>query len=256
MMLPDGARPRMPALTPPPTEAPHSSLVHMVAELMRAFDPTGGRFYVREGRERFDEFERDLRSAAAAGGPVCVIGTAFAFVHWIDTQPTPVALPAGSRVMETGGFKGRSREVSRDWLYGELGRLLGLATDRIAAEYGMTELSSQYYDDVLLNAGGRPGRGGAGAEPSVEHRRIKVPPAWLRPLVVHPETLEPLPAGEAGVLVHFDLANRGSCVAVRTEDVGRIVGDGIELIGRLPAAEPRGCSLGADEIGGPQGRTT
>lgn len=274
MMLADAARPRMLSLTADEREMPHSSLVHMIAELMRAYDPAGGRFYWRDGRERFDEFERDLRAAAAAGQSVCIFGTAFSFVHWIDTAPVPVALPAGSRVMETGGFKGRSRAVSRERLYSDISRLLGIPQTHIVAEYGMTELSSQYYDDVLLRAiGGSPlsslGRGegvrgmsSAGSE-SVSSVRIKLPPPWLRPLVVHPETLEPLPTGEIGVLVHFDLANRGSCIAVRTEDRGRIVGDGIELLGRDDAAQPRGCSLAfertttesrADAAGFPPGR--
>jgi hypothetical protein len=251
MMLPDGARPRMLSLTADERESPHSSLVHMIAELMRAFDPSGGRFYLRDGRECFAEFEADLRAAAAAGTPVCVFGTAFSFVHWIDGGPTPIALPAGSRVMETGGFKGRSREVSRAELYAGLARLLGLGEDRIVAEYGMTELSSQYYDGVL-RAGSSPACSAdtqTRRHADAGNRRIKVPPLWMRPLAVHPETLEPVPPGEVGVLVHCDLANRGSCVAVRTEDLGRVTHGGIELLGRLPRAEARGCSLNFEHIG-------
>ena len=90
----------------------------------------------------------------------------------------------------------------------------------------MTELSSQYYDDILVGDASQRRSG----------RRIKVPPPWMRPLVVDPITLEELPVGEVGLLRHVDLANRGSCIAIQTEDLGRLVGDGIELLGR--AAPP------------------
>jgi len=241
MMLPDGARPKMVALTPSPQDAPHSSLVHMIARVMDAFDPTG-RFFVRrstagaEPTADFPAFEAALRDLARIGEPVCVMGTAFAFVHWLESAPTPVALAPGSRVMETGGFKGRSREVPRAELYEGISRALGVPVAGIVAEYGMTELSSQYYDDCLL----RGDRADAG--------RRKVPPHWMRAIAVDPETLAELPAGEVGLLRHIDLANLGSCIAVQTEDLGRVLPDGIELMGRAPGAEPRGCSRALDEL--------
>ena len=67
--------------------------------------------------------------------------------------------------------------------------------------------------------------------------------AGLRTLVLDPATLAPRTRGEAGVLCHFDLANAGSALAVLTEDLGRIVDDGLELLGRASGAELRGCSL-------------
>jgi hypothetical protein len=233
-----GARVEMLSLTASPAEAPHSSLTHMIDVLMTEYGCHGRlarpceHYFTRGGRTDYDLFHKRLREASAAGGPVYVFGTAFGFVGYIDSKPAPVALPAGSCVMETGGFKGRSREVGREEMYAELARLFGIGEDRIVAEYGMTELSSQYYDNTLHRRSGR----------------IKVPPAWMRPVVVDPTTLEELPVGEVGLLRHVDLANRGSCIAIQTEDLGRLVGDGIELLGRAPAAEPRGCSLAVEEL--------
>lgn len=257
MMLPDGARPIMLSLTPPPAEAPHGSLVHMIAELMAEFDPTfapdaaAERFFVRGGTVRTEGFLSAVRRSADAGRPLCLFGTAFAWVHLLDSAPVPVALPPGSRILETGGFKGRSREVGRGELYDRLAQVFAVPAEHIIAEYGMTELSSQYYDDVLI----RPPAGSAAPIGSASSARggptdprIKRPPPWMRPVVVDPATLEELPAGAVGLLRHVDLANRGSVIAVQTEDLGRIVGGGIELLGRAADAEPRGCSLAVEQL--------
>jgi hypothetical protein len=66
--------------------------------------------------------------------------------------------------------------------------------------------------------------------------------------VVHPETLAPLPEGEVGLLRHFDLANLHTVAAVQTDDLGVRRGDGFEVLGRAAGAEPRGCSLAAEEL--------
>jgi hypothetical protein len=251
MMLPDGARPIMLSLTPPPAEAPHGSLVHMIAELMAEFDPTfapdaaADRFFVRGGAVRTDGFRSAVRRAAGAGRPLCLFGTAFAWVHLLDSAPVPVALPPGSRILETGGFKGRSREVGRAELYDRLSQVFAVPADHIIAEYGMTELSSQYYDDVFAD---RPAGPAASAGFGPTDPRIKRPPPWMRPVVVDPATLEELPVGAVGLLRHVDLANRGSVIAVQTEDLGRIAGGGIELLGRAADAEPRGCSLALEQL--------
>jgi hypothetical protein len=89
-------------------------------------------------------------------------------------------------------------------------------------EYGMTELSSQLY--------------ARGIGP---HRA----PPWLRTLVCDPATGRERQLGEVGLLRHVDLANVGSVVAVQTDDVGRAVDGGIELLGRVSGAVTRGCSL-------------
>ena len=85
-------------------------------------------------------------AAVADGAPVCVAGTAFAFVQLCDelaSRDLSFAFAPGSRVMETGGFKGRSRVVSRDELYASITARLGIPNGCIVAEYSMTELSSR-----------------------------------------------------------------------------------------------------------------
>ena len=238
-MLPDAARLRYFNLVPNPAERPQSSLGYMMARVCerRGDGPTG--WYVRGDALALDEFFENLQSAVAQNAPVCIATTAFALAHALDAleeRSVAFELPAGSRIMETGGFKGRARVVERSNLYGRARRAFGIPLDAMVAEYGMTELTSQYYDGVLaLN------------EDAVADARKKYAPPWLRARVVGPDGAT-LPDGTAGALVHTDLANRASCVAVATEDLGVRFGDGLVLIGRESGAALRGCSLDAETL--------
>ena len=138
--------------------------------------------------------------------------------------------------MDTGGYKGRSREVGRSDLYRMLSDRLGVPTTFIVNEYGMTEMSSQFYDGV------------AGSAASVIAERRHLGPGWVRSVAVDPETLEALPPGRMGILRHVDLANLYSVAAIQTSDLGTIEADGIVLRGRAPAAEARGCSMAVEEL--------
>ena len=235
------------SLIPPPARAPDSSLSYMMgavadalcSEAVWAVDAHGGPDVTRileEGRRLRD-----------AGAPVLVAGTAFAFVHLLDElerRGEALTLPHGSRVMETGGFKGRSRTVGRDQLHEGLQRGLGLPPDRIVNEYGMTELLSQLYEPILRPGGSAPRDGsGPGAE-GVGH----VAPPWLAVRVLDPLTLEDMPEGARGLLAFHDLANLGSVSSILTQDVGSVVDGRLHLAGRHPGAEPRGCSLAVEEM--------
>lgn len=239
-LLPDDARPRMLSLVPPPGQAPDSSLSHMVGVVVGQFG-AGGSDWFMDAERGLDEagLEAALRQAEGDGAPVCLLGTSFAFVHWTDSMQGRGArfrLPTGSRLMDTGGFKGRSRMVEAAELRAAYREILGVPEDHAVNEYGMTELLSQFYDVAL-----REGEAGAGEGP-----RRKAGPPWLRSVAVDPETLAPLPDGVVGLLRHVDLANLGSVVAVQTEDLGRVDRGGLVLLGRAPGAAPRGCSIAMD----------
>ncbi len=239
LVLPDGARLPMLSLVPAPADFPYSSLSHMVSVLLERVGGEASDWFA--GPAGLDEMrlEAALRALAADAVPVCLLGTSFAFVHWLDAlaaRGERFALPPGSRLMDTGGYKGRAREVPAEEMRAAYTRLLGIPASHQVNEYGMTELLSQYYDAALRDAV----TGGAG-EP-----RRKLGPPWLRALVVDPETLEPLPAGESGLLRHVDLANLDSVAAVQTDDLGRALDGGFLLLGRVAGAVPRGCSIAAD----------
>jgi hypothetical protein len=237
------SRLKMLFLTPPPEAAPHSSLAHMFECVRREFGGPGSSFTGRvdaSGAWTLDlvRTRADLVQAAEANTPIALFGTAFNFVHLLDdlaAHPLPRMLPAGSRVMETGGYKGRSRAVPKAELHAMLARHLGVRADYIVSEYGMSELSSQAYDGAIR-----------GAEPRVsDHGALRVFqfPPWARAQIISPESGREVEEGETGLIRVYDLANVRSVLSIQTEDLGIRHGTGFELIGRASLAEPRGCSL-------------
>jgi Acyl-protein synthetase, LuxE len=234
-MLPDRPRLRFLNLIESPRTKAHSSLGYMLGHVS-VLRGDGVPSYVVSG-ETLDvpAFRDAFESARRDGRALCITGTAFAFATLCDAlaaAPLAGAALQGSRLMETGGFKGRARELPRVELYARLEAALGIPQSAIVAEYGMTELLSQYYD---------------ASETRAAAVRVKVAPPWLRTLVVDASGNELAP-GETGFLRHVDLANRSSAVAVETEDRGYAAGAGIVLLGRAAEAEPRGCSLDAEEL--------
>ena len=233
-LLPDLERIPMLSLVPSPAEAPRSSLSCMVGMAVEEFGDGVDWLVDGEGRWGDDAFDV-LRAAGGGGGPVLLMGTALAFVHLIEgVQAGRVQLPAGSRVMETGGFKGARRSIARTELYARIAAHVGVEEQRIVNEYGMTELLSQMYEPVLIEG--------------VEAQGRHVAPPWLRARILDPTTLEERPDGNEGIISFFDLANLGSVNHILTEDVGVIEGGRLQLLGRTPGAEPRGCSRAMDDL--------
>jgi hypothetical protein len=136
--------------------------------------------------------------------------------------------------MDTGGFKGLERELTRDELHTRLESVTGIPHSMMIGEYGMTELLSQLYEPVL----------DSGAQAFDTY----VPAPWLRVRALDPVTLADVPEGTTGLLAFFDLANAGSVCHVLTEDLGSVSRGRVRLHGRAPGAEPRGCSVAMDEL--------
>jgi hypothetical protein len=233
------ARPLFVSLTPEPVRAPHSSLAHMFDTVHRRFGRNGSSFCGNldpDGAWWVDvaRAEQAIASAVQDEQPIILLGTAFNYVHLLESfeaQDRRFALPTGSRVMETGGYKGRARSRSKEALHQDLSHRLGLPLTAIVSEYGMSELSSQAYDTV------------AGRVVQPHARRIFRFPPWARAEMISPETGQVVADGEAGLIRIFDLANVWSALAIQTEDMGIKRGNGFEWVGRGPTAEPRGCSL-------------
>jgi hypothetical protein len=178
-----------------------------------------------------------LRQAVDSGQPVVLLGTAFMFVHLLDEleqRALSFKLPPGSLVMETGGYKGRSRELPKAELHALLRTCLGLPPEAIVCEYGMSEISSQAYDQVTSDK--------SPSFASTDSQAFHFP-HWCRALVISPESGREVGEGETGLLRLFDLANVRSVLAIQTEDLAVRCGDGFMLLGRARQAEARGCSL-------------
>ena len=226
-VLPDRERIPMLMLAINPAVNPHSSLSAYLQWQSEAFGAPGqGGWFVDQSGLRVDDLARAL---ARVDGPVALLGTAFAFVHLVDSG-LKVKLPAGSRIMETGGFKGKSREVGRGELYDLVREALGPEIICIN-QYGMTEMSSNCYDQTLVTGSVRKGG-----------------PAWVAVRMLDPETLAEVPAGQPGIVAIADLANLYSCAFLLTQDIGIMHPDGFEILGRAPGAEAKGCSIALDEF--------
>ncbi|MDD5141124.1 MAG: hypothetical protein PHY43_12795 [Verrucomicrobiales bacterium] len=232
---------RLICLTPPPEQVPHSSLVHMFETVRQTMGAPETAFVGKTAADGAWTLDFDAALAALGNNPqsaICnpqlILGTAFSFVHLLDymvERDLRVELPAGSHVMETGGYKNRSRTMPKTELHALITERLGVPRENIICEYGMSELSSQAYDSKFHHPS------------SIIHQRVFSFPPWARVQIISPETGREVAEGETGLIRVFDLANVFSVAAIQTEDLAIRRGGGFELIGRTQLAEPRGCSL-------------
>jgi hypothetical protein len=237
MLLTEGRSTRILVLAPPPKAAPHMIMAWGMERLIHHFGLEGSRFLI--GPDGLDpkEVVGELQRAAADQIPITLIGASFGFVHLLDglaANGIRIECAPGSRSMDAGGFKGRSRVLTRHDLDDAIARCLGIDASRNVNLLGMTELASQFYDNVLRDNG-------------AEHR-AKVNAPWTRTRVLNPTTLEVSPAGVQGILCHLDMANLERPLVIRTDDLGVATPDGWQVLGRAEGAESRGCSLTVEEM--------
>jgi hypothetical protein len=236
-LFPDRSKMRLVILAPSAAEAPDSSLSYMLDRFAAFFGLGQSVQVLRDGKLDAALLESTLTAAQRASEPLALLGTSFAFVHAEEALGTRrFALPPGSRIMQTGGFKGRSRTFLPDEMLQLLGARYGVPAAYIVQEYGMTELCSQLYETTLRDAvlGRAPGP-----------RRLCAP-AWVRVSVVDPDTLLPVTEAAEGLLRIDDPCNVDTACAIQTSDRGRRVDDGVIVLGRATGATPRGCSLAVD----------
>jgi len=201
------------ALLPNYIEQGESSLVYMVDHLVAATNNPLSGFLLNSPSEIELRYQKALKS----GKEVVIFGVSYAL---IDLAEQNVNL-SKARIIETGGMKGRRKEMTKEELHQELKR--GLNVAYISSEYGMTELLSQGYS----NANGL----------------FETPP-WMKILIR--EVNDPfhyLENGKTGGINVIDLANINSCSFIATQDLGRIVGAEFEIMGRFDNSDIRGCNL-------------
>ncbi len=226
-VLPKGVRRRFLVAAPEPASHPSSSLGDMVAWLRATYDEDTVPSFLGADGVDVERLAHTIDRVGTAA-PIVVLAVTSALlrlVDWAGARGRRFSLPTGSLVIDTGGCKGYDRDLPRTDVMARYRRVLGVGPEQIVNEYGMTELGSQLYA-----RGDGPLR----------------PPPWLRVVVTDLATGRAVTDGEVGCLRFFDLANLGSVLAIQTEDLGRVRDGAIELLGRVPGAEPRGCSLLAD----------
>ena len=225
-------------LFPDEQAMPNSSLAHYLALAKSEFGTADSRYYLTPDGLDMPGLCAALEGAENSGQPYALLGASFSLVHVMDAlraQGRNFKLPAGSRILDTGGYKGQSRELPLEEFYADLSQLFGVPLTHCINMYGMTELSTQFYDD------------GNSTLPSV-----KSGPHWIRSRLVEPITGRSVAPDERGILVHCDLANYNSVTTILTEDVGLWAdsqeGGGFLLLGRAEGAAAKGCSLAVEEF--------
>lgn len=196
-------------------ERPYSSLAMMVEGLQNE-NPSKGGFFLDD----FEGLRNALSRAVERGEKIFLIGVTFAMVEW--AKKYRIELPSGSVVMETGGMKGRGREIYRGELHGLLCEAFGV--DKIHSEYGMTEMLSQAYSD---------GNGifRASNSMAILGRDLRNPLSVRRS------------GNNVGINV-IDISNVDSCSFIATGDKGNIFHDGsFEILGRIEKQIERGCNM-------------
>ena len=206
---------RVLALLPSYMERSGSSLIYMADDMIRnSAQPESG-FYLNQ----WESLKKTIDQGEEKGQKTLLLGVSFALLDLVEQYSFNLQ---HTWIMETGGMKGRRKELTREALHDQLKK--GFGVSKIYSEYGMTELLSQAYSK------------GEGV--------FECPP-WMR--VSARENQDPfhlLPWGQIGGLNIIDLANRDSCAFIATEDLGRVHSNSrFEVLGRLDASEIRGCNL-------------
>lgn len=203
------------ALLPSYLERGNSSLVHMTDKLIRLSERPQSGFFLNE----FDRLKEVLTLLKEEGKKAILLGVTYALLDFAETHALnfPELI-----VMETGGMKGRRKELTRPEVHQLLKAAFGAAS--VHSEYGMTELLSQGYS-----------KGGG----------VFYTPNWMKVLVR--DIYDPLSLvvnGKTGAVNIIDLANLNSCSFIGTSDLARVHNDGgFEILGRMENTEVRGCNL-------------
>ena len=203
------------ALLPSYLEREGSSLIHMVSDLIQLTNHPESGFYLHN----YDELIEKIIQLDQSGQNVILIGVTYALLDLIEKHSF---LLENTIIMETGGMKGKRKEMIREELHQELCN--GFGVKSIHSEYGMTELLSQAYS---LGEG------------------IFQCPSWMQILVRDTEdALSYVREGKTGGINVIDLANINSCSFIATQDLGKIYSDGsFEVLGRFDHSDIRGCNL-------------
>jgi hypothetical protein len=229
------ASPPMLSLIPDRRQAPDSSLSFMIDRVVTRHGAPESLTALGPGGLEAARARSFLAARQRDGRATLILATAFALISLLEALERldlRFRLPAGSVVFETGGYKGRTREISRQELLDRLSSRLGIPAAAVVREYGMTELTSQIYTRALVGG----------------DSDLFIPPHWVRVRILDTESLVEQSPGENGLIAIFDLANLSSAVHLLTEDLGSADGEGFRLTGRAAGAELRGCSLTAEEL--------
>ncbi len=191
-----------------------SSLVYMTDKLIQLSNNELSGYFLNDNNALCST----IQSLESTNQKYVLFGVSYALLDYVEKYNHTIK---NGYIIETGGMKGRRKELTKEQLHAILQQ--GFGTTNISSEYGMTELLSQAYSkkDQLFET-----------------------PNWMKVLIR--ETSDPftlLPNNKTGLINIIDLANVHSCAFIATDDLGRIEGDGFKVLGRYDNTDVRGCNL-------------
>lgn len=222
-----GKRCRILILAPSPELAPSMGMAIGMDQTRLAFGTTDSMFLLGKTGIDIKNLLKALRESEASGVPVALIGATAAYVYFFQAcrrRKITFRLPAGSRICDGGGYRGRFGVVTRDDYYKMVTEILDIPESHCVNVLGEAETATNLFDDTLRrHVKGLPPR-----------ERTRPVPPWSRVLAMNIDDLTPLPDGEVGLLAHWDLANVPTVLAVITDNLGYTSNDGTccEIVGR------------------------
>ncbi|HEY3327679.1 MAG TPA: hypothetical protein VGK14_11005 [Novimethylophilus sp.] len=242
-----GQRCRVLILAPSPEMAPSMGMAIGMDETRRHFGTPDSRFLLSHSGIDIAALVEALAESEASGVPVAMIGSTSAFVYFLQAcrkRGVSFHLPAGSRIGDGGGYRGRFGEITQEDYLSLAREVLGIAPTHCVNVLGMAESATNYFDDTLRSAiaGGNT-------------RRMRRNPPWTRTVAVSVDDLSILPPGKIGLLRHYDAVNLPTVLAVQTDNLGYVddVGD-FQIVGRAQRDQTGKISpLPSERTVGPMG---
>lgn len=223
----EGRRCRILILAPSPEMAPSMGMAIGMDQTRQAFGTPDSMFLLGKSGIDIKNLLKALRESEASGVPVALIGATAAYVYFFQAcrrRKISFKLPAGSRVCDGGGYRGRFGVVTRDDYYDMVQEILDVPRTHCVNVLGEAETATNLFDDALRrHVKGLP-----------EKKLARPVPPWSRVLAMNIDDLSPLPDGEVGLLAHWDLANVPTVLAVITDNLGYTTDNGksCEMVGR------------------------
>jgi hypothetical protein len=248
----EGKRCRILILAPSPQLAPSMGMAIGMDQTRTHFGTDDSMFLLGKTGIDVKNLLKALRESEASGVPVALIGATAAYVYFFQScrrKKMTFKLPAGSRICDGGGYRGRFGVVTRDDYLDMVSEILGIPNSHCVNVLGEAETATNLFDDSLRrHFKGLPPR-----------KRTRPVPPWSRVLAMDIDNLKPLPDGEVGLLAHWDLANVPTVLAVITDNLGYTTdnGTGCEMVGRAKIENGKVSPLpDEDRTMGPMGDST
>jgi hypothetical protein len=223
-VFPDVENIKMLFMVPIPLMAPGMVMASGLERIRQQFGTDDSRFLISFRGLDLKRLISSLRQSENSGQPLALLGATWGFDYFFDVckrEGIRFLLPAGSRIVDSGGYGGRHMKCTKEEFFHKCREVLGIPEECCINALWICESSTIYYDNILKNSLFH-----------IKEERFKEIPPWSRTIIVDPLTFRQLPKGEIGLIRHYDLTNLAMSVAVQTDKMGYESEGGFEVVGK------------------------